>query len=100
MSKTRYKRGDWDAVCDVCGFEYKASQIRKRWDGLMVCKWDWEERHPADSFRHKAESTKVPWVRQEGAESSGTDIEGNTTSPAINPDTQTTTPDGTFDGSL
>lgn len=100
MSRTRYKHGTWNAVCDVCGFEYKASQLRKRWDGLMVCKWDFEERHPMDKFRHKPEKSQIPWARTEGAEASGTDIEGDSTSPAINTDTQTTIPDGTFDGRL
>lgn len=42
MRKTYLRLGDWNAICDVCGQKYKASQLMKRWDGLMVCKEDWE----------------------------------------------------------
>lgn len=37
------------AICDVCGWECKASQMRLRWDNLFVCKADWERRHPLDT---------------------------------------------------
>jgi hypothetical protein len=100
MSKSYYKHGDWNAECDVCGFEFKASQLRSRWDGLMVCRADYEPRHPSDFFRVRPEDTSVPWARPDKPEAAGTDIEGNATSPAINTDTQTTIPDGTNDGSL
>jgi hypothetical protein len=51
MSKGRndyYKHGDQNALCDECGFKYKLSQLRERWDGAMVCDIDWEPRHPRD----------------------------------------------------
>lgn len=41
---------NWQA-CPVCGFDYRASDFRRRWDGLMVCKEDWEPRHPQDFLR-------------------------------------------------
>jgi len=63
MSKDYVKIGDWNALCDVCGFKYKASKLRKRWDGLYVCEEDFEPRHPADFFRVRPEDTTVPWVR-------------------------------------
>ena len=63
--KTIYIPGDWNAVCDVCGFEFKASQLRKRWDGYRVCSKDWEQRHPQDFLRGKPERNRVPWARQE-----------------------------------
>lgn len=63
--KTIYIPGDWNAVCDVCGFEFKASQLRKRWDGYRVCSKDWEQRHPQDFIRGKPERNRVPWARQE-----------------------------------
>lgn len=87
-----YKHQDWKGICDVCGFEFKASKLRKRWDGLMVCKEDWEMRHPSDFFRVRAEDPSVPWSRTEPTD--------NEIGPAINTDTQTSVPTGTFDGSL
>jgi hypothetical protein len=55
--------GDWNAICDQCGRKFKASQLRKRWDGYMVCKEDWETRHPQDFVRPRPDSGKVPWTR-------------------------------------
>ena len=46
-----YKHGDRNAICDMCGFKYKLSQLRKRWDGLMVCLKDWEPQHPQSLIR-------------------------------------------------
>lgn len=63
MAKSYFKAGDWNALCDVCGFKYKASKLKKRWDGLYVCPKDYEERHPSDFFRVYPEDTSVPWTR-------------------------------------
>jgi hypothetical protein len=51
--------GDSKAVCDCCGFDFKQSQLRKRWDGAMVCAADWELRHPQDSLKARAERNNV-----------------------------------------
>lgn len=61
--KPSYDRGDWIAVCDSCGRYYKASKLRKRWDGLMVCDADWEPRQPQDYVRGKAERQIPTWTR-------------------------------------
>ncbi len=45
------KQGDWNAICPVCGFKYKASELIKRWDNVYVCKTDWEPRHPQDLIK-------------------------------------------------
>lgn len=60
-----YKKGDWNAQCDVCGFEYKASQLLSRWDGLKVCKHDYERRHPQDFLKTRVDKQQVPWSRPE-----------------------------------
>lgn len=60
-----YKPGDYNALCDVCGFKFKASQLRRRWDGYQVCATDYEERHPQDLLRSKPEKQAVPWSRPE-----------------------------------
>lgn len=57
------KLGDYNAICDVCGFKYKASQLKQRWDGLMVCREDWESRHISDFYRARGEDTSVPFSR-------------------------------------
>lgn len=58
--------GDWNAICDVCGFKFKASQMLKRWDGLMVCRQDWEPRHPQLDLRVRPDIPTVPWTRPQG----------------------------------
>jgi hypothetical protein len=62
---SRYDKGDWKALCDVCGREFKASQLNKRWDGLMCCRQDWEPRQPQDFVRGVADPQLVPWTRPE-----------------------------------
>lgn len=47
--------GDSNCICDVCGFKYKRSQLKKRWDGAIVCSEDWEPRHPQDLIKPQAE---------------------------------------------
>jgi len=61
--------GDWNAICDVCGFKYKASELKDRWDGLKVCKEDWEPRHPQDFVRTPKDDQSVAWTRSEPADS-------------------------------
>lgn len=60
-----YEPGTWNAICDVCGHKFKANMLRGRWDGLMVCKDDYEVRHPSDLIRVPKEDTSVPWSRPE-----------------------------------
>ena len=55
MLKTFYKKGTYNAICDVCGFKFKADQMRERWDGNFVCKKDYESRHPMDFFNPNLE---------------------------------------------
>ena len=58
-----YVPGDWLSICDSCGRKFKASQLRKRWDGFMVCSEDWEARHPQDFLKSKPDNQTVPWTR-------------------------------------
>ena len=55
--------GDSNGVCDCCGFDFKQSQLRKRWDGAMVCDKDWEPRHPQDSLKARPERNNVKDAR-------------------------------------
>lgn len=51
--------GQWNIICDVCGVKFKSGQVQKRWDGFLVCKDDWEPRHPMDFFRMPDEKIGV-----------------------------------------
>jgi hypothetical protein len=51
--------GDSKSCCDVCGFDYKRSQLKKRWDGALVCNKDWEQRHPQDNIKIPGERNDV-----------------------------------------
>lgn len=64
-SRDYYKKGDWNCICDVCGFLRKSSELRLRWDGLRVCQEDWEPRHPQDFVRGVPDSQSIPWSRPE-----------------------------------
>jgi hypothetical protein len=67
--KSRYDKGDWIALCDVCGRKFKAHLLKKRWDGLMCCSADWEIRQPQDFVRGQADTQIAPWIRSEPANS-------------------------------
>lgn len=88
MSYTPYlKRGTWNAVCDVCGFVFKSDQLIKTWNGLYVCKDDYEPRHPQDFVKGVKDDQSVAWTRTEGE-----DVEVDTTGWV----TPESVPDGTF----
>ena len=56
MAKSRnqgFKPGDYWISCDRCGEDYRRSQTRKEWNGLVVCRNCWESRHPQDMVRGK-----------------------------------------------
>lgn len=55
--------GTYNAICDVCGFEYKAKDMRMRWDGAFVCSSDYEPRHPQDFLRGRVDRQSVPIAR-------------------------------------
>lgn len=63
MSKYYYKPGDWNCQCDVCGRRFRASEMKQRWDGVMVCSDDFETRHPQDMIRPRTENTQMPFTR-------------------------------------
>ncbi len=55
-------------ICDECGFKYRRSQMKERWDHAWVCFNDWEIRHPQESVRGKSEKIAVPVARPEGTD--------------------------------
>lgn len=63
-----YQPGDFWRCCEVCGFNYRSSQTFKRWDGLWVCREDFETRHPQDFVRGRKDQQNVPNPRPEPAD--------------------------------
>ena len=57
--------GTWKVVCDVCGIQHPSDQVKKRWDGLMVCEKDWEMRHPQTLYNYKNHTAVPTFVRPE-----------------------------------
>lgn len=63
MTKNYFISGSHNFICDVCGFKHKATEAKLRWDGLMVCPDDYEQRQPQDFVRAKTDKIVVPWTR-------------------------------------
>lgn len=78
-----YRAGDFYRICDVCGFQYRASQTRKRWDNLMVCLADFEERHPQDFVRGRKDNQNVPEPRPEPIDTLVGPLTTTTTAAAV-----------------
>lgn len=71
-----FRSGDYNAVCDLCGGKFKASKMRKTWDGYYVCQKDWYPRNPLD-FQPKVKDGSTPsWTRPYGTDlnTSGTEL--------------------------
>jgi|ERR1035437_921307 hypothetical protein len=58
-----FELGDWNATCFECGHKFKASQMRKHWQGYYVCERDWEPRHPQDFVSSVPDVQTPPWVQ-------------------------------------
>lgn len=65
MAANSLELGTWNVICDVCGIKYKANEVKKRWDGLIVCDDDWETRHPQEFVRAVPDQPKLPFTRPE-----------------------------------
>ena len=61
-----YKKGDWNVICDRCGFKRKASECRMQWNNLFVCYPEcYEERNAQDFLRGFPDHQSVPIARPE-----------------------------------
>jgi len=63
MSKNYYVSGGFHITCDVCSKKLKAHETYHRWDGFIVCKDDFEQRHPQDFVRARQDKITVPFQR-------------------------------------
>ena len=65
MGRSNYfRRGQWNAICDQCGGQFKSSQLMLQWNGLMVCHQCWEPRNAQEFLKIRAERP-IPWSRPE-----------------------------------
>ena len=64
----KWKSGDWYVSCDVCSKQIYASDSLRRWDGMIVCKEDFETRHPQELIKHRTDNQSVPFTRPEATE--------------------------------
>ena len=61
-------RGDYQAMCDVCGVHWRRSQMARKEDGTLVCPDDARGRVAIDLDRANAESGRLARDRrQDGA---------------------------------
>lgn len=60
--KNYYLHGSWNAICQSCGRKFKAVDMRRRWDGLLVCMDDFEYRQPQDFVRARVDHQTPPWT--------------------------------------
>jgi len=52
----KYRLGDSLINCDICGFEYFYSQMKRNSDGLVVCPTDFDPPHPRDNTKESREN--------------------------------------------
>ena len=64
-----YRAGDPWAICDLCGFKRRFSDLRTEWTGAKVC-YDkcFEPRHPQDFVRSRPERPPPKGLRPEGVD--------------------------------
>lgn len=55
--------GDYNAVCYQCGRKFKASTLKRHWQGYYVCPEHWEPRQPQDFARAVPENITPPWTQ-------------------------------------
>lgn len=60
--------GDANALCDRCGSQYKLSELKKTWDGYLVCPRDWEPRNELDFIRIRPERSNIKVSKPEAAD--------------------------------
>lgn len=60
--------GENNVICDTCGFKFKASQLRKQWDGVMACRKCWDYRNPQELVRGVKDDQHVAISRPESTD--------------------------------
>ena len=66
MGHADYARyGDYNVICDRCGWKFKGSECTMEWDNLYVCHTCLETRNPQDFIPGYADRMNVPIARPE-----------------------------------
>lgn len=63
--KSYWSSGQYNVECQECGFRYKSTQVTRRWDGIYVCEFCYEPRHPQELIRNIPEQNKMPFTSPE-----------------------------------
>lgn len=100
-----YKSGSHWAICDSCGFQFRAEDLKETWDNRWVCNEDYEPRHPQDFLRAKEEKISVEQpIRPDDTSNVGTAPSTDPTVPLdFTPDAadpSTVIPAGTFNNEI
>lgn len=75
---SRYQPGKWNAICDICGFQYMSDELflgtAPGQQGLRVCRKDFDKANPQDFIRPVVETSNPEWTRpdQDSTVESGT----------------------------
>ena len=66
MQNNYYVAGQWNCICDRCGFKRKSGDMSKTWEGWMVCTDTcWEPKHPQLFVKGVPDNIVPPWTRPE-----------------------------------
>lgn len=58
-----YGFGNFNANCSMCHGKFKASELRRHWQGMFRCIRCWEPRQPQDFVRAGPPEEPVPWAQ-------------------------------------
>lgn len=80
-SKRFYRHGEYNVICDRCGFKFGNHECKLEWNGLFVCKWCLEDKHPSDDPRInkiKPDLTRPTYIRDESDQPLACSVDGST----------------------
>lgn len=60
--------GTWAVNCDSCGARFPSNKLMRRWDGAMVCKQDFETRHPQTLIKVRGDTAVPDFTRKNPVE--------------------------------
>ena len=60
--------GSYNVVCFECGMKFKASVMRRNWQGYWVCPPHWEPRNVQDFVKGIPDFQTPPWVQPRPAD--------------------------------
>lgn len=75
MTENEFIHGDPWGICDRCGLKYRRKDLRREWTGAVVCKADWEIRHPQLDVRGRNERVAVHDARPRSTDTFSTRAE-------------------------